>query len=293
MSGNTSCCCFICVREMDAGVIENCGKFSRVATAGFSCLTCPFETVRGVVSLQVQSQTIHCETKTKDNVFVNVEVNVMYKVVPEKVVSAFYKLTNHKDQINSYVFDVIRSTVPRLELDHVFASKTEIANAVMNQLQHLMADYGYEILAALVTELTPESRVKFAMNEIVAQQRLRLAAAEKAEAEKILQIKAAEADAESKYLSGLGIARQRKAIVDGLRDTVSHFNVAIHGSTPSDVMDLLLMIQYFDLLKDINGPGKTGTSSLFLPHGPGSIKKLRETLRDTAERDVARAGVEK
>ncbi len=122
---------------------------------------------------------------------------------------------------------------------------------------------------------------------------MRLAAAEKAEAEKILQIKAAEADAESKYLSGLGIARQRKAIVDGLRDTVSHFNVAIHGSTPSDVMDLLLMIQYFDLLKDINGPGKTSTSSLFLPHGPGSIKMLRETLRDTAEKEVSRAGVAK
>ena len=257
------------------------GKFSKIARAGPVWLNCPLEEVKGIVSLQVQSQAIVVESKSKDNVFVSVEVTVIYKVTPEKVVSAFYKLTNHRDQINSYVTDVIRSTLPRLELDHAFSSKKEIADAVTNQLRTLMGEYGYDILDVLVTDLTPEPKVKFAMNEIVAQQRLREAATEKAEAEKILQIKSAEADAESKYLSGLGIARQRKAIVDGLRDTVAQFSTSIEGTNAQDVMDLLLIIQYFDLLKEINprDPKSNHQSSLFLFHGPGSIRTLRESLR--------------
>lgn len=122
----------------------------------------------------------------------------------------------------------------------------------------------------------------------LASARLREAAKEKAEAEKILQIKAAEADAESKYLSGLGIARQRKAIVDGLRETVTHFSESIEGTTPQDVMDLLLLIQYFDVMKDITGVDKQ--ASLFLPHGPGSVMKLRQSLhshiKDEARKTV-------
>ncbi|CAM9161538.1 unnamed protein product, partial [Ectocarpus fasciculatus] len=220
-------------------------------------------------NVQTQSESFVCETKTKDNVFVQVEVSVQYRVIPENAVSAYYKLTDHKQQIKSYVFDVIRSTVPKMELDTAFESKTEIADAVKDQLSHLMIDYGYEILVALITELMPEPKVKNAMNEINASARLREAAKEKAEAEKILQIKAAEADAESKYLSGLGIARQRKAIVDGLRETVTHFSESIKGTTPQDVMDLLLLIQYFDVMKDITGADKQ--ASLFLPHGPGSV----------------------
>ena len=109
-----------------------------------------------------------------------------------------------------------------------------------------------------------------------ASQRLRQAASEKAEAEKIIQVKAAEADAESKYLNGLGIARQRKAIVDGLRSTVNEFSHDVAGTGPKDVMDLLLMTQYFEMVKDI---GKTGAATLFVPHGPSGVKQLRDDLK--------------
>lgn len=91
---------------------------------------------------------------------------MQYRVIPEAVVSAFYKLTDHKQQIKSYIFDVIRSTVPKMELDTAFESKTVIADAVKDQLSHVMVEYGYEILVALVTELSPEAKVKNAMNEI-------------------------------------------------------------------------------------------------------------------------------
>lgn len=262
---------------MDAGIIENCGKFSKVVPAGCVCLMFPCENIVKDVSLRVQYLDVACDTKTKDNVFVKVVVAVQYKVIEDKVPSAFYKLTDPRAQIRSYVFDVVRSSIPRLDLDSAFASKDDVANNVKNQLAHQMLEYGYEIIAALVIDLDPNAHVKAAMNEINASQRMREAAAERAEAEKILQVKAAEAEAESKYLSGLGVAKQRKAIVDGLRDTVNGFSDDVHGAGPKDVLDLLLISQYFDMLKDL-GHRKSG-STLFIPHGPHAINDLRGQLK--------------
>lgn len=77
------------------------------------------------------------------------------------------------------------------------------------------------------------------MNEINASRRLKEAASHKAEADKVRQVKSAEAEAEARYLSGLGVARQRKAIVEGLQSSVSEFSADVEGATPKDVMDIL------------------------------------------------------
>jgi regulator of protease activity HflC (stomatin/prohibitin superfamily) len=97
---------------------------------------------------------------------VSVSVVVQYRVMENKVASAYYKLMDPKAQISSYVYDVIRSTLPKLELDEAFASKDEIAYAVKSQLTSLMFEYGFEIVAALVVDLSPNAHVKQAMNEI-------------------------------------------------------------------------------------------------------------------------------
>lgn len=275
------CCCFVCIGEMHVGIVENFGKFSKVLDAGCHFLMCPIESVRSVVSLKIQQLDIKCDTKTKDNVFVGVHVAVLFKVIKDKATDAEYKLTDHRAQMRSYVFDGIRASFPKLDLDDTFSSKDEIAQNVLQDLKQLMADYGYEIVNALITDINPDPQVQRAMNEINASQRLREAANYKAEGEKILLVKAAEADSESKYLVGVGVAKQRKAIMDGLRGSVNEFAHQVQGAGAKDVMDLLLLTQYFDTLKDIgvrnagqNSSGKT----LFLPHGPGAVAEMRRDL---------------
>lgn len=269
--------CCPCIYEAEAGVVEFCGKFDKVIVPGFHCLCWPFQTVVTRMDLQIQHFEITCDTKTKDNVFVQVIVAVQYKVIQEKVSSAFYKLTDARSQIKSYVFDVVRSSMPTLLVDDAFASKDNLAHAVRDRLKQVMVEFGYEIVAALVIDLKPDRGVKAAMNEINASSRLREAAAEKAEAEKILQVKAAEADAESKYLSGMGIARERKAIVDGLHKSVAEFSDQIPGTSAKDVMDLMLITQYFDTIRNLGKSQKNAT--LFLPHGPESVHRLRAQLK--------------
>jgi regulator of protease activity HflC (stomatin/prohibitin superfamily) len=185
---------------------------------------------------------------------------------------AYYRLTDPRGQIQSYVFDVVRSTVPKMELDEAFASKQDIADATLAQLKDVMHDYGYQILTTLVTDLAPDSRVKASMNEINASRRLKEAASHKAEADKVKQVKAAEAEAEARYLSGLGVARQRKAIVHGLQESVSAFSGEVEGAKPKDVMDILLLSQYFDTLSTI------GANSLILEHDPATVSYLQQQV---------------
>ncbi|KAF5457177.1 hypersensitive-induced response protein 1-like [Juglans microcarpa x Juglans regia] len=272
---------FGCIQVDQSNVVvrEHFGKFDDVLEPGCHCLPwCLGYQVAGSLTLRVQQLDVRCETKTKDNVFVNVVASVQYRAIAEKASDAFYRLTNTREQIQSYVFDVIRASVPKLNLDAVFEQKNDIAKAVEEELEKAMSTYGFEIVQTLIVDIEPDVQVKRAMNEINAAARLRLAANEKAEAEKILQIKKAEGEAESKYLSGLGIARQRQAIVDGLRDSVLAFSDNVPGTTPKDVMDMVLVTQYFDTMKEIGASSKS--SSVFIPHGPGAVRDVATQIRE-------------
>jgi len=265
----SGCFCLQCIEEKQVGVVEDLGQFKRLVGEGPSCIFWPLQSVVGRLSLRVQQLDVLCETKTKDNVFVQVGVAVQYKVVTESAYDAWYRLTSPTSQIEAYVYDVIRSTVPRLEIDEAFESKDDLAKAVFDQLQNVMKDYGYAIVNTLVTDLAPDSRVKASMNEINAAKRLKEAASHQAEADKVRLVKNAEAEAESRYLSGLGVARQRKAIVQGLQASVSEFSEEVGGATPKDVMDILLLSQYFDTLSTV------GANSLILEHDPAVVGNLQ------------------
>jgi regulator of protease activity HflC (stomatin/prohibitin superfamily) len=268
---------FFVVNQQTAVVVQNFGKFARVALPGLN-MKIPFiETIAGRLNLRVQQLDVRVETKTEDNVFVHVIVAVQYHVLPEKVYDAFYRLSDPGTQITAYVFDVVRARVPRLKLDDVFEKKDEIADAVKNELAHIMTEFGYGIVKALVTDIDPDHKVKEAMNEINAAQRMRVAATERGEAERILRVKSAEAEAQSKALQGRGIADQRKAIVEGLRESVDTFQRSVPGATAQDVMNLVLMTQYFDTLKEIGAAAHSNT--ILIPHSPGALSDLMAQFR--------------
>jgi regulator of protease activity HflC (stomatin/prohibitin superfamily) len=268
---------FFIVEQQTAAVIQSFGKFVRVASPGLNTKLPIVESVAGRINLRVQQLPVRVETKTEDNVFVHLVVAVQFHVLATKVYEAFYKLSDADEQIKQFVLDVVRARVPRVKLDELFEKKDEIADAVKSELSHVMEDFGYVIMKALVTDIEPDHKVKEAMNEINAAQRMRVAAMEKGEAERILRVKAAEAEAQSKALQGKGIADQRKAIVEGLRESVDTFQKSVPGATAHDVMSLVLMTQYFDTLKELGTSSRATT--ILLPHSPGSLTDLTEQIR--------------
>jgi regulator of protease activity HflC (stomatin/prohibitin superfamily) len=230
----------------------------------------------GRLSFRVQQLDVRVETKTLDNVFLTAVVSVQYQVLREKVFEAFYALTNPAQQITAHVYDVMRAQLPTLELDAVFEAKEDLALAVKEALTETFTSYGYQILQTLITDLDPDQRVKNAMNEINSSKRLKYAVAERAEGDKILQVKSAEAEAEAKYLSGVGVAKQRKAIVDGLRTSIVEFSDKVDGASTKEVMDLLLLTQYFDMIRDVGSASHCRTT--FVPTSKGLGDELRGSL---------------
>jgi regulator of protease activity HflC (stomatin/prohibitin superfamily) len=266
------------VEQHTVAMVQRFGKFVREAGPGIQMKVPFIDHVAGRVNLRVQQLDVGIETKTEDNVFVKMIVAVQYFVLPDRVYDAFYKLDDAQRQIRSYVFDVIRAQVPKIKLDDVFEKKDDIAEAVKVELSHVMEGFGYGILKALVTDIEPDARVKESMNEINAAQRMRVAANEKGEAERILKVKLAEGDAQSKALQGKGIADQRQAIVAGLRDSVDEFQRSVPGTTAKDVMNLVLMTQYFDMLKEIGASSRS--NAILIPHSPGNLSALTEQIRN-------------
>ena len=268
--------CFFTISTSEVGVIERCGKFSRLVQPGLNCVVCPYESLVGRLTFRVQQLDVRVETKTHDNVFLTAVVSVQYQILKEKVYEAFYALTNPHQQITAHVYDVMRSQLPTLELDAVFEAKEDLALAVKNALSQTMSEYGYQILQTLITDLDPDQRVKNAMNEINSSKRLKFAVAERAEGDKILQVKSAEAEAEAKYLSGVGVAKQRKAIVDGHRNSIVDFSDEVQGSSTKEVMDLLLLTQYFDMVKDVGSANHCKTT--FVPSSKTTSDAFRSSL---------------
>lgn len=269
---------FYTVGQQTVAIVERFGKFSRIARPGLNFKIPLIERVAGKMTLRVQQLNVKAETKTLDNVFVHIMVSVQYFVLQDKVYDAFYKLDDPELQINSYVFDVVRAKVPKINLDDLFEKKDEIAIACKTELNETMVGFGFEILNALVTDIEPDIKVKESMNEINAAQRLRVAANEKGEAEKILKVKQAEAEAESKALQGKGIADQRRAIIEGLKDSVDDFQKSVSGSNAQEVMNLVLLTQYFDTIKEISSTSKTNT--ILLPHSPAGMSEIAEQMRN-------------
>jgi regulator of protease activity HflC (stomatin/prohibitin superfamily) len=263
------------VRTYTAAVVERFGKFNRIVRPGLHVLI-PYAERVYFVDLQVKQAEFAVETKTHDNVFVQIPVSVQYQILDDKIYDAFYKLSAPQKQIESFVFNSILGHVPKLSLDETFEQQSGISVAVKTELDSTMSGFGYNILNALVTDIDPDTKVKDAMNDINAAQRAQVAAQARGEADKILKVKQAEAEAESKALQGKGIAAERQAIIDGLRASIENFRESVPGSTAEDVMALVLLTQYFDTLRDIGTKG--GSSTIFLPNNPGAANDFQTQI---------------
>ena len=265
------------VKQQSVAIIERFGRYQKISDSGIH-MRAPFgiDKIAARVQLRVLQSEIVVETKTQDNVFVTMNVATQYRVNESNVKDAYYKLMRPESQIKSYIEDALRSSVPKLTLDELFEKKDEIALEVQKQVAEEMSTYGYIIVKTLITKVEPDAEVKQSMNEINAAQRKRVAAQELAEADKIKIVTAAEAEAEKDRLHGVGIAEQRKAIVDGLADSIKELKGANVDLTEEQIMSILLTNQYLDTLN--NFADKEGNNTIFLPANPDGVENIRTQI---------------
>ena len=265
---------FFVVKQQTAAVVERFGKFVNTRQSGLQIKIPIIDRVAGRLSLRIQQLDVVVETKTKDDVFVKVKVSVQYKVIKDKVYDAFYKLDFPQDQITSYVFDVVRAEVPKMILDDVFEKKDDIAIAVKGELNEAMKNYGFDIIKTLVTDIDPDAQVKESMNRINASEREKVAAQFEGDAQRILIVERAKAEAESKRLQGQGIADQRREIARGLEDSVKVLNNVDINSQEASA--LIVVTQHYDTLQSV---GSASNSNLILmPNSPQAGSEMLNNM---------------
>jgi regulator of protease activity HflC (stomatin/prohibitin superfamily) len=261
---------FFTVKQQTSAIIERFGKFKSIRQSGLQLKIPVIDRIAGRISLKIQQLDVIIETKTLDDVFVKLKVSVQFKVIKEKVYDAFYKLDYPHDQITSYVFDVVRAEVPKMKLDDVFVKKDDIAIAVKLELNEAMSNYGYDIIKTLVTDIDPDAQVKEAMNRINAADREKTAAQYEGDAQRILIVERAKAEAESKRLQGKGIADQRREIARGLEESVEDLNRA--GINSQEASALIVITQHYDTLQSIGAD--TNSNLILLPNNPNAASSM-------------------
>lgn len=267
------------VPQQSVFIIERFGKFHRLAAPGIHLKIPVVDRIATKVSMRIHQMDQSVTTKTVDNVFVNLNVSVQYRVDDKNIAASFYELSNPEMQIRAYVEDNIRNAVPTLTLDDAFVQKDKIANDVEETLRASMNQFGFVIIRTLITDIEPDAAVRDAMNSINESQRRKEAARELAEADKITVVVKAEAEAEQAKLHGVGIANQRKAIVDGLHQSFEELKQ--DGMTESEIMSIILTEQYLDVLSRF--ADSPNMKVLMMPSDIGSVGDMQQSIITSIE----------
>jgi len=258
------------VKQQTTAIVERFGKFVRISQAGLQFKVPLIERIVGRVNLKIQQLDVIVETKTKDDVFVQLKISVQFQIRKQKVYDAFYKLQNPHEQITAFIFDTVRAEVPKMKLDDVFEKKDDIALAIQRELKEAMLNYGYDIVKALVTDIDPDAQVKAAMNRINAAEREKVAAQYEGDAQRIIIVEKAKAEAESKRLQGQGIANQRREIARGLEESMDVLNRA--GINSQEASALIIITQHYDTLQAVGE--RTNSNLIMLPNAPTAASNM-------------------
>lgn len=261
---------FFTVKQQTTVILERFGKFLSIRQSGLQVKIPFIDRVVGRVNLKIQQLDVIVETKTKDDVFVLLKISVQFQILQEKVYDAFYKLQNPHEQITAFIFDTVRAEVPKMKLDDVFEKKDDIALAIQRELKEAMLNYGYDIVKALVTDIDPDKQVKAAMNRINAAEREKVAAQYEGDAQRIIIVEKAKAEAESKRLQGMGIANQRREIARGLEESMEVLNRA--GINSQEASALIIITQHYDTLQAIGE--RTSSNLILMPNTPTAASNM-------------------
>eukprot|EP00796_Vickermania_ingenoplastis_P012370 gene12370-8496_t len=270
-----SCCFCISVEESTVSVVETCGKFSHLATPGLGCIL-PWSEAVATFTTRVQELKVSVESKTKDNVFLDINLTLQCQFIPEKIDSVCYRISNYQAMIRAHVMNSIRAKIPMYKLEALYVERGTISQQLKDEVDGVMESYGIDILNALIEDITPAYGVSAAMDEIQQVQRLRVAAVDAAETKKLARVRAAEASCTARRLAGEGLAQQRKAIVAGLVSSVKEVKSDVPSLTSDDAATMLMMNQYYDTLRAI---AAKSSGSVLVWETSGGLEKVAQQMQ--------------
>lgn len=273
---------FFIVKQQHSVIIERLGKFNRFVGAGFHVKIPFFERKAATVSLRTMKNGFDIDVKTADNVTIGMEISAQYHVdyslgnspMESGIYKSFYMLQQPVEQMKDFITDALRSSTPTYSLDEVFAKKDDIAKDVNATVSEQMSGYGFTLVSTLITRISLPREVEDSMNKINAAQRERAAAQDLAEADRIKRVTEAKAEAEAMEEAGRGIANQRKAIAEGIKDSLE--TIQETGVTNAEANQLFMFSQWVEMMGEYAKNDKGAT--VVLPNDFSQTSNMFEQM---------------
>ena len=253
------------VQQQNMVIIERLGKFHKIVGPGFHVKIPVVDRIAARVNMRTSQSSFEINAKTEDNVTVQMDIAAQYHVSQDRgaspvdsgVYRSYYMLQDPIAQMKSYIIDALRSSIPNYTLDEVFAKKDSIAQEVNDTVSAMMQGYGFTLVSTLITNIGLPLDVETSMNKINSAQREQVAAQALAEAERIKVVTEARANAEAMEQAGIGIAAQRKAIADGIAESLDVIKRS--GVSDEEANRLFLFTQWTDMMDKFAKNGRQST----------------------------------
>jgi regulator of protease activity HflC (stomatin/prohibitin superfamily) len=279
------------VPQQKSVVIERLGKFNRITGPGIHLLIPIIERKAATLSMKTDRLSFNLDAKTADNVTIVLEVSAQYHVdydagngvaANSGVYRAFYMLADPVSQMRDYLSDALRSSIPSYSLDEVFSKKDDIARDVNVNVAGTMRGYGWMLVSTLITGINLPQSVETSMNDINAAQRQRQAAQALADADKIKRVTSAQAEAEAMEKTGRGIAAQRIAIAQGIKDSLE--TIKESGVSEAEANELFLFTQWTEMMDSFARSGQSST--VVLPSDFNETRSMFEQMLAVKKTDT-------
>ncbi len=263
------------VNQQSVLIIETLGKFSKVLHPGINFIIPVIQQVRFKALLFGQNMDFAILAITSDKVTIRLDTTLIYHIKPEKVAESYYSLADPMSVMKTTIENSIRSYVALQTHEEILQKRDELTNYLIDHLRLKFESWGREIDAFQIKDVVLPKEITDAMSKVIASKRLQEAAEFEANANKILKVRAAEADRESRKLSGLGVAEEREAIVNGLKESIENMKSATGAETTS-VMNVVMLTQYMDMMKAV-GQGEN-SKVIFMNSNPGSMDEVLKQM---------------
>ena len=267
------------VQQQNLLVIEFLGKFNRIVKPGLNIVIPIFERVAFVLNLRTQNLDFSIVAITSDKVTVTLDTALIYQVIENQAYQVAYTLQNPVAVIKTTVENSIRAYVAQQTHEEILQKRDEITDYLINHLREQMLTWGYQIIGFQVKDVVLPSTITTAMSQVVASKRLQEAAQNEANAEYIKVVKAAEAQKQTRILQGEGLAGERKAIINGLAESIHELS-STTGTTSESVLNVVMLNQYIDMLRTIGRDENGNSKVVFLNSSPSGMSVAMQEMSE-------------
>ncbi len=197
------------VPQSEKHVVERFGRLRAVLGPGINFIVPFLDKIRHQVSvLERQLPSMTQDAITSDNVLVQVETSVFYRIIePEKTV---YRIRDVDAAISTTVAGIVRSEIGRMELDQVQANRSTLIDAVRSQVAQQVDDWGIEVTRAEILDVNLDEATRAAMLQQLNAERARRAQVTEAEGTK----RSVELQADADLYAAQKAAEARKVSAD-------------------------------------------------------------------------------